>query len=70
MVEQGTGQVQITKTARGALVHDGRLGGLSAIRDSDGSTTVGAGVSPSILGCVQGDYEVTLDAGGQQLNVW
>jgi hypothetical protein len=47
------------------LIHDLSLGRFSSVRDRDGFPTIGTGVTAAVLRCVESNYEVTFNAGGQ-----
>jgi hypothetical protein len=60
-IEETTRKVETTVRASRTLVHDGGSGRLSAVRDADRLEAVGAGVSATVLGSVQGDNEIACD---------
>jgi len=57
--EETTRKVETTVRTSRTLVHNGGNGTLSTVRDADLLEAVGAGVSVTVLGSVQGDNKIT-----------
>lgn len=63
--EEALGEIEVSVTARGTLVGNGSLDRDSVGGDGDGSTTVGSGVSTTVLRSVEGYNVVARHAGYQ-----